>query len=239
MPMEMLSHFTSSPSEEPSKTRTCLNLDPIPSLMYRHAGTLLRKPSDVICKIVSQGGKPLNKGVLAQRIWCPKGELNSWRHGVCDDKGRPLIILIGEGQISDIKGAAVLIDALPSARALGDDRGRTGNWFYAAMTQCAIPACIPAKRNAKVPIPKRPAIPPAPQGREIIPQIQRLAPHTYPLHPLCPHLHIRHLNRRKRHLPATTMGPQLGNCHALAGGEKAPLPPIEQAARPHSANVFA
>jgi hypothetical protein len=33
---------------------------------------------------------------------------------VCDGKGRPLVMLLSEGQMSDYKGAALMLDALPS-----------------------------------------------------------------------------------------------------------------------------
>ena len=42
---------------------------------------------------------------------------------LCDGKGRPLVLLLSEGQMSDYKGAALLIDALPWAKALLADRG--------------------------------------------------------------------------------------------------------------------
>jgi len=41
--------------------------------------------------------------------------LNSKLHVVCDGKGRPLVMLLSEGQMSDYKGAVLLFDALPQA----------------------------------------------------------------------------------------------------------------------------
>ena len=49
--------------------------------------------------------------------------MNSKLHAVCDGKGRPLIMLLSEGQMSDYKGAALMIDAFPKAKALLADRG--------------------------------------------------------------------------------------------------------------------
>ena len=49
--------------------------------------------------------------------------MNSKLHVVCDGKGRPLIMLLSEGQMSDYKGAALMIDAFPKAKALLADRG--------------------------------------------------------------------------------------------------------------------
>lgn len=38
-----------------------------------------------------------------------KGGLNSKRHAVCDGKGRPLVMQLSAGQMSDYKGAAMLL----------------------------------------------------------------------------------------------------------------------------------
>jgi putative transposase len=42
---------------------------------------------------------------------------------VCDGNGRPLILLLSEGQMSDYKGAVLILDALPKAKALLGDKG--------------------------------------------------------------------------------------------------------------------
>jgi transposase len=52
---------------------------------------------------------------------------------VCDGQGRPLILLLSEGQMSDYKGAALMIDAFPKAKALLGDRGYDADWFRAAL----------------------------------------------------------------------------------------------------------
>jgi transposase len=59
--------------------------------------------------------------------------LNSKLHAVCDGNGRPLIMLLSEGQMSDYKGAALMIDAFPRAKALPADRGYDANWFRHAL----------------------------------------------------------------------------------------------------------
>jgi hypothetical protein len=41
-----------------------------------------------------------------------EGGLNSKLHAVCEDLGRPLVLLLSEAQMSDYKGAALMIDAL-------------------------------------------------------------------------------------------------------------------------------
>lgn len=62
-------------------------------------------------------------------------------------------MLLSEGQMSDYKGAALMIDALPTAKALLADRGYDADWFRAALAERKITACIPSKVNRKVPIP--------------------------------------------------------------------------------------
>jgi transposase len=62
-------------------------------------------------------------------------------------------MLLSEGQMSDYKGAALMIDALPKAKALLGDKGYDADWFRAALAEREITACIPSKANRKVPIP--------------------------------------------------------------------------------------
>ena len=79
--------------------------------------------------------------------------LNSKLHAVCDRKGRPLIMLLSQGQMSDYKDAALMIDAFPRAQALLADRGYDADWFRHALAERGIAACIPSKTNHKVPNP--------------------------------------------------------------------------------------
>src|SRR5215210_1750598 len=44
-----------------------------------------------------------------------KGGLNSKLHAVCDGTGRPIILLLTEGQMSDHKGVSLIFYALPDA----------------------------------------------------------------------------------------------------------------------------
>ncbi len=62
------------------------------------------------------------------------------------------MMLLSEGQMSDYKGAALMIAALPKAKALLGDRGYDANWFRQAVTAGGIAPCIPSKLNRKVPI---------------------------------------------------------------------------------------
>ena len=69
---------------------------------------------------------------------------------MCDGQGRPLILLLSEGQMSDYKGAALMLDALPRAKAMLGDKGYDAGWFRNALAERGIAACIPSKSNRKV-----------------------------------------------------------------------------------------
>ncbi len=62
-------------------------------------------------------------------------------------------MLLSEGQMSDYKGAALMMEAIPPAKAMLADRGYDADWFRDALTARGITPCIPSKANRKVPIP--------------------------------------------------------------------------------------
>ncbi len=72
---------------------------------------------------------------------------------MCDGQGRPLILLLSEGQMSDYKGAALMIDTFPKANILLGDRGYDADWFRNALVERGITPCIPSKTNRKIAIP--------------------------------------------------------------------------------------
>ena len=77
--------------------------------------------------------------------------MNSKLHAVCDQAGRPIILKLSAGQVSDHKGAAMVIDALPVAAHLIADRGDDSAWFRQALTDRGITPCIPSSRSRKIP----------------------------------------------------------------------------------------
>ena len=110
-------------------------------------------------------------------------------------------MLLSEGQMSDYKGAALMLPAMPRAKELLADKGYDADWFRAALAKRGVAACIPSKSNRKVAIPHDAALyQPAPQNREHVRAAQGLAAHPHPLRPLRPHLHVGNLHRRSRHL---------------------------------------
>ena len=71
---------------------------------------------------------------------------------MCDGRGKPIALLLSEAQMSDYKGAALLLPALPKAKELLADRGYDAGWFRAALRKKGITPCIPPKKNRKTPI---------------------------------------------------------------------------------------
>ena len=59
-------------------------------------------------------------------------------------------MLLSAGQMSDFKGAALMLPVLPKARELLGDKGYDADWFRAALLERGITACIPSKSNRKV-----------------------------------------------------------------------------------------
>ena len=64
---------------------------------------------------------------------------------MCDGDGRPIAMLLTEGQMSDHKGAVLLFDALPNAKELLGDKGYDSDWFRTALTARGITPLHPAK----------------------------------------------------------------------------------------------
>ena len=63
-----------------------------------------------------------------------------------------MLLLLSEGQMSDYKGAALLLASLPPASELLADRGYDSDWFRDALTAKGITPCIPPRKNRKVQI---------------------------------------------------------------------------------------
>jgi len=59
-------------------------------------------------------------------------------------------MLLTEGQMSDHKGAALLLSQLPQAKELLADKGYDSDWFRQALVMRGITPCIPPTANRKV-----------------------------------------------------------------------------------------
>ena len=64
-----------------------------------------------------------------------------------------MVLLLSEGQMSDHKGAALMLPSLPRAKELLGDKGYDSNRFRDALTERGIAPCIPSSKSRKVPIP--------------------------------------------------------------------------------------
>jgi len=62
-------------------------------------------------------------------------------------------MLLSEGQMSDHKGARLIIDDLPPARHLLADKGYDSDWFRKALTDKGIIPCIPPIKSRKIQYP--------------------------------------------------------------------------------------
>lgn len=62
-------------------------------------------------------------------------------------------MLLSEGQMSDHKGASLVLNALPAAKTLIADRGYDSKSFREALQAKGIEPCIPSTRSRKVPYP--------------------------------------------------------------------------------------
>lgn len=62
-------------------------------------------------------------------------------------------MVLSEGQMSDHKGARLVFNALPPAKALIADRRYDSTWFREALQDRGIEPCIPSSRSRKLPYP--------------------------------------------------------------------------------------
>ncbi len=71
---------------------------------------------------------------------------------MCDGDGKPLILLLTEGQVSDYRGAATVLPALPEANALIADKGYDSDRLRDALVNLGIRPCIPGRSGRKRPV---------------------------------------------------------------------------------------
>ena len=85
-----------------------------------------------------------------------KGGLNSKLHAVCDGHGRPVLLLLTEGQVSDYKGAAILQHLLPDTCTFLADGGYDASWLRESLKTKGMAVCIPPRgtRNTAFPFDK-------------------------------------------------------------------------------------
>ncbi len=72
---------------------------------------------------------------------------------MCDGLGRPVALLLSEGQMSDHKGARLLLPRLPAVKELLADRGYDSNRLRTELAKRGTTPCIPPTKNRKVQLP--------------------------------------------------------------------------------------
>ena len=95
--------------------------------------------------------QPVKRGDVPRLIGRTKGGLNSKLHAICDNQGRPVRLLLTEGQQSDHKGAATLLSDLPAASQMLGDKGYDSDAYRAALIARGITPCIPPRAKRKNP----------------------------------------------------------------------------------------
>ncbi|MBV1825228.1 IS5 family transposase [Komagataeibacter oboediens] len=99
-------------------------------------------------------GVPAQKRAFLRHIGRTKGGLNSKLHAVCDGQGRPVRLHLTAGQVSDFKGAEVLLaDLSDETEEVIGDRGYDSNRVRSSLAERNITACIPPKKNRKSKLP--------------------------------------------------------------------------------------
>jgi IS5 family transposase len=66
---------------------------------------------------------------------------------VSDGKGRPLTFFLSPGQMSDARGALVLLAQLPPAKRLLGDKGYDADWLRNELKARGLRICIPGRRG--------------------------------------------------------------------------------------------
>ncbi len=66
---------------------------------------------------------------------------------VSDGKGRPLTFFLSPGQMSDARGALVLLASLPQAKRLLGDKGYDADWLRDELKAKGLRVCIPGRRG--------------------------------------------------------------------------------------------
>ena len=71
---------------------------------------------------------------------------------VCDGDGKPVVLRLTAGQVSDYRGVEAILVDLPEAGALIADKGYDGDRFRRALAERSIEARIPGRPHRKKPV---------------------------------------------------------------------------------------
>jgi transposase len=153
------------------------------------------------------GGKPQKRGARPRAIGRTKGGLNSKLHMVGDGRGRPLNVFLSPGQMSDAKGALVLLTEAPPAKRRLGDTSYDADWRRDELKARGVRVCIPARTGRSRPATHNYRLHKKRCRIENAFPAERLARPRHPLHPWRRPLPLRHRARRRRHLLAAVTSP--------------------------------
>ncbi|MXO69488.1 IS5 family transposase [Altererythrobacter marinus] len=91
-------------------------------------------------------------GLGSWYIGITKGGRNTKLHAICDEKGRPHVLLLTLGNTHDAKVAILAIKAVPPSDHLVADKGYDNNALRSWLTERGTTPVIPSESNRKVPI---------------------------------------------------------------------------------------
>lgn len=79
--------------------------------------------------------------------------MDSKLHAVCDQAGRPIVILLTKGRVGDYKGAFAMLPTIPTSasKTVIGDKGYDGDALRAATEIRSVERCIPPRRGGKNP----------------------------------------------------------------------------------------
>ena len=141
---------------------------------------------------------------MAHGIGIAKGGRNTRLHAICDEKGRPHVLLLTSGNTHDAKVAILAINAAPPSEYPVADKGYDSTALRSWLIERGATPVIPSKSNRKVQIRHDRQIY---RQRNVVERmfclpLQRLAPGRHTLRPQYQDVHGYNRHRRHRHMRA-------------------------------------
>lgn len=87
---------------------------------------------------------------MAHGIGRTKGGRNTKLHAVCDEKGRPCVLLLTPGNVHDCKVAKLCIEAIPPSAELVADKGYDSQALREWLVERGTEPVIPPRKNRKI-----------------------------------------------------------------------------------------
>jgi transposase len=101
-------------------------------------------------KVHRTAGSGRKKGGADRSIGDSRGGRNSKIHAVTDQKGRPVVLVLTAGQVSDFVPAQQCLEAAPKAAAVIADRGYDSDELRDFIQERGAKPVIPPKKNRRV-----------------------------------------------------------------------------------------